>query len=218
MVCAARSTRETPGTLPGTVDDVAEQVRRHGRRAMVLPLDVRDEEAVAEGVAAVYSEFDRCDLLVNNAGVIVTQPALALSLRRWQLVMDVNLTGPFLLIRELVPRMRAAGGGRIVNISSGAVVVPEYPFTSYNASKAGLEVLTQGLGLQSLPEVAINALRIDAVVWSEGLEAAQGPEEAAKAEDPDTVARAVVWVANQPLSRSGQVFCYSELVAGTALQ
>ncbi len=211
VVVSARSTRESPGRIEGTIDDIADEVRTHGRDAMALPLDVRDEAAVVAAAEAVYGRFGRCDLLVNNAGVIATDPILSTPLRRWQLVMDVNVTGPFLLMREFVPRMQAAGGGRVINLSSGAVVVPEYPFVSYCASKRALEALTEGTGLQTGPGVAVNALRVDAVVWSEGLEAAQGPEAAARAEDPDIVARAVVWVAAQPRTLSGDVFLFSEV-------
>lgn len=213
VVVVARSTQSSPGRISGTLDDVADGVRTRGRDAMVLALDVRDEEAVAAAANVVDDRFGRCDLVVNNAGVIVADPILSTSLRRWELVMDVNVTGPFLFMREFVPRMQAAGQGRIVNISSGAVVVPEYPFVSYCASKRALEALTEGAGLQSGPAVAVNALRVDAVVWSEGLEAAQGPEVASQAEDPDVVARAVVWVASQPITTSGRVFLLSEVKA-----
>ena len=68
IVVAARSTRETPGRLPGTIDEVADQVQGRGRRAMILPLDVREETAVAAAVRAIYDELGGCDLLVNDPG------------------------------------------------------------------------------------------------------------------------------------------------------
>jgi len=128
--------------------------------------------------------------------------------------MDVNVTGPFLLMRELVPRMAAASHGRVINISSGAVVVPEYPAVSYRASKRALEALTEGVGLQTQPDVAVNALRVDAVVWSEGLEEAQGAQ--AAAEYLDAVAKAVVWLAEHPITTSGRTFVLSEIRAELA--
>jgi NAD(P)-dependent dehydrogenase (short-subunit alcohol dehydrogenase family) len=126
VVCAARSSQERPGKLPGTVDDSAAEVRERGRRALPVALDVRDEEAVAALAARVYREWGRCDLLINNAAVAPAQPALQDSTRRWRLAVEVNLNGPFYLMHALCPRMAAAGGGRVVNVSSGASRTPEF--------------------------------------------------------------------------------------------
>jgi citronellol/citronellal dehydrogenase len=209
VVIVARSTRLSPGRLPGSLEDVSERVKAAGRDALVLPFDVRDETVIAGAVGKVYETFGRCDVLVNNAGVNVADPLLETSLKRWQLVLDINLTAPFLLIRELVPRMMEAGEGRVINISSGAATFPQYPFISYCASKRALEALSEGLGLQTGPTVAVNALQVDAVVWSEGLAAIE--EVAGDAERPEDVADTIVWLASQPLSLSGQTIRFTDI-------
>lgn len=213
VVLVARSTEHNPGKLSGTIDSVGERVEAAGRRALPIAADVRDESSIVAAIEEVYDHFGRCDVLVNNAGVLTPQPLMDTPTKLWHLVMDVNLTAPFVFTRELFPRMVEAKSGRIINISSGAAAYPDYPYVSYCAAKRGLEALTEGLGRQSGPHVAVNALQIDAVIWSEGLEALQGPDVAATAEQPDQVARAVVHIARQPLDVSGQVFLLSQLDA-----
>ena len=95
IVCTARSSQDSPGKLPGTIEATAERVREEGRRAMPVALDVRDEEAVAELAGRVYAEWNRCDLLINNAALSPPKPALQDSTKRWRLGVDVNVNGPF---------------------------------------------------------------------------------------------------------------------------
>ena len=211
VALVARSTHDNPRKLGGTINDVAGRVAAAGSNALPIAADVRDESSICATIDEVYRHFGRCDVLVNNAGVLTPQPLMKTPTKLWRLVMDVNLTAPFVFTRELFPRMVEAGSGRIINISSGAAAFPDYPHVSYCAAKRGLEALTEGLGRQCGPHVAVNALQIDAVIWSQGLEALHGPEAAAAAEQPDQVARAVVHIARQPLGVSGRVFVLSQL-------
>src|SRR5262249_57286957 len=121
-------------------------VERCGRRALAVGLDVQNEGAVAALAERVYRDWGRCDLLINNAAVAPPRPALDDSIRRWRLAVDVNLNGPFYLTWHLGRRMRATGGGRVINVSSGAAVMPEFGRPSYTATKLPLEGLTQALG------------------------------------------------------------------------
>src|SRR5262249_38876175 len=171
VVCVARSSQDAPSKLPGTVDETAGAVEREGRRAMPVALDVQDEEAVAAFTERLYREWGRCDLLINNAAVAPPRPALDDSVRRWRLAVDVNLNGPFYLTWHLGRRMMHAGGGRVINVSSGAAVMPEFGRPSYTATKLALEGLTQALGHELSGRVAVNCIRIDIPIWSEGFEA-----------------------------------------------
>src|SRR5262245_59099327 len=133
VVCAARSSRGKPSRLPGTVDDTAAAITATGRRALAAALDVQDEDGVAALVERVFREWGRCDVLINNAAVAPPRPALEDSIRRWQLAVDVNLNGPFYLTWHFGRRMAAAGGGRVINVSSAAAVMPEFGRPSYTA-------------------------------------------------------------------------------------
>jgi NAD(P)-dependent dehydrogenase (short-subunit alcohol dehydrogenase family) len=210
VVCAARSTRESPSKLPGSIDETADLVEAQGRRAMRVALDVRDEEAVAALADRVYQEWGRCDVLVNNAAVAAPLPALQDSTRRWRLGVDVNLNGPFYLMYYLCPRMVEAGGGRVINISSGVAVMPSFGRPNYMATKLGLEGLSEAMAFELSGRVAVNALRLDLVVFSEGFAETLGGTEL-PFEHPVIMSDAVLWLAEQPIDYTGKVLVISDL-------
>jgi citronellol/citronellal dehydrogenase len=210
VVCAARSTRESPSKLPGSIDETVELVEAQGRRAMRAPLDVRDEEAVAALADRVYREWGRCDVLVNNAAVAAPRPALLDSTRRWRLGVDVNLNGPFYLMYYLCPRMAEAGEGRVINISSGVAVMPSFGRPNYTATKRGLEGLSEAMAFELDGKVAVNAIRLDLIVYSEGFAETLGETEL-PFEHPVIMSDALLWVIEQPLDFTGKVLTVSEM-------
>jgi NAD(P)-dependent dehydrogenase (short-subunit alcohol dehydrogenase family) len=209
VVCVARSTAASRSKLPGTVEETAERVRAQGRRAWAVGLDVRDEGALEALAQRIAEDWGRCDLLVNNAAVAPPRPALEDSTRRWRLAVDVNLSGPFYLVHHLWPLL-AKAGGRVINMSSLAAVLPEFGRASYTATKRGLEGLSQALAHDLRGRVAVNCLRIDVVVYSEGFEATRSGDHS-DYEDPVIISDAVLWMARQPLSESGRIYSVSEL-------
>jgi len=210
VVCAARSTEEHASKLPGTIDQTAALVRAQGREAMVAPLDVRDEAACAALAERVYGEWGRCDLLVNNAAIAPPLPALQDSTRRWRLAVEVNLNGSFYLTYYFAPRM-PQGDGRVVNISSGAAVAPEFGRPSYTATKLALEGMTRGLAIEQKGVVAHNVIRLDLAVWSEGFADTLPAADAFPFEHPIIMSDALLWLARQPISHTGQIHTISEL-------
>ncbi len=111
------------------------------------PGDVSREDDVKRVVEATVAFGGGIDILVNNAACDVIAPIADLDPADWRRVLDTNLTGPFLLMREVIPRMIAAGGGSIVNIASigGLRCMPGAP--AYGTTKAGLIFLTQQAAL-----------------------------------------------------------------------
>jgi NAD(P)-dependent dehydrogenase (short-subunit alcohol dehydrogenase family) len=218
VVCAARSTADQHGALPGTVDETADRVREAGRRALAVAIDVRDEEAVAALAERVFDELGRCDLIVNNAAVAPPRPALEDSTKRWRLGVDVNVNGPFYFIYHFAPRMSEAGGGRVVNISSGAAHSPEFGRANYMTTKAALEAMTRALAHDLRGRVAVNCIRLELPVWTEGF-AATLPKDADFAfEDPVIMSDAVLWLAEQPIGYSGHILTIGELRAKGAVR
>ena len=212
VVCAARSSQDAPSKLPGTVDETAAAVAREGRRAMAVALDVQDEDAVAALAERVYTTWGRCDLLINNAAVAPPRPALEDSIRRWRLAVDVNLNGPFYLSWHLGRRMAEAGGGRVINVSSAAAVMPSFGRPSYTATKLALEGLTESLGYELAGRLAVNCIRIDIPIWSEGFEATLPRDfDTSGFEDAAIMSDAVLWLARQELSLTGKVLTLTEL-------
>ncbi|SOC54822.1 SDR family oxidoreductase [Ornithinimicrobium cerasi] len=113
-----------------------------------MPCDVTDAEAVDRAVAEVVSRHGRIDLLVNNAGLIEPErPLWEADVDEWWQVLVTNVRGPFLLTRAVVPHMIAAGGGRVVNLNSGAGTRERHDLTAYCASKSALARLTGGTAL-----------------------------------------------------------------------
>jgi NAD(P)-dependent dehydrogenase (short-subunit alcohol dehydrogenase family) len=126
-------------------------VREAGGQAECAALDVRDACAAEQIVRETAERHGRLDVLVNNAGTDVTLPVDELSLEDWDRVLNVNLRGPFLLSRAVLPRMRAAGGGSIVNIVSTAAKRAWPNASVYHASKWGLLGLSHALHAEARP-------------------------------------------------------------------
>jgi NAD(P)-dependent dehydrogenase (short-subunit alcohol dehydrogenase family) len=212
VVCTARTSSASPAKLPGTVEETAALVERAGRRAMAVALDVQDEAAVHALADRIYREWGRCDLLINNAAVAPPKPALDDSVKRWRLAVDVNLNGPFYAMYHLCPRMAAAGGGRVINVSSGAAVTPSFGRASYTATKLGLEGLTESLAHDLAGRVAVNCIRIDMPIWTEGFDVTLPPDfDRSWFEDAVIMTDAVLWLAGRPLDCTGKILTLGEL-------
>ena len=141
------------------LEAVAAGARRMGRKAIVIRADVRREKDVARIARQAYESFRRIDILVNNAGVIQRAPAMKISLRDWQEVIDTNLTGPFLCMKACQPIMARQGGGGIINMASGAGLFGRANMSSYCASKAGLANLTRALAVEwAKDKIRVNAI------------------------------------------------------------
>jgi NAD(P)-dependent dehydrogenase (short-subunit alcohol dehydrogenase family) len=120
-------------------------------------MDVAGESSVAEGVNRLRDLTDRVDVLVNNAGVGGGEPIVGSDTARWRHTLDVNVTGTYLVTRQVLPLM--AAGGRIVNISSvlGRFGVPGY--TAYCASKHAVIGFTRALALEVVAQqITVNAI------------------------------------------------------------
>jgi NAD(P)-dependent dehydrogenase (short-subunit alcohol dehydrogenase family) len=123
-------------------------VRRRGQEALDLPGDVSVPKHVTAFAEQVRERFGRVDVLVNNAGISLVEPAEATSPEQWRRVLDVNLTGPFLLCQAFGRLMLEARGGSIVNVASIAGLRGVADRAAYNASKHGLIGLTRTLAAE----------------------------------------------------------------------
>ena len=123
-------------------------------------VDICDEKAVADAYADCIARRGRVDILVNNAGIIgPIAPLWELTLDQWRAVYSVNVEGVFLCARAVVPGMRKAGWGRIVNISSVAGKEGNVLISPYSSSKAALIGLTKALG----KELALDGVLVNCV-------------------------------------------------------
>ena len=121
--------------------------------------DVTDEESVAEFVSEASKILGPIDILVNNAGVNFRKPTTEMPLSEWKRVLDINLTGPFICSKAVLPEMVTRGWGRIIHLSSMLGTVGLADRTPYTASKGGLILLTKTQALEVAHSgVTVNAL------------------------------------------------------------
>lgn len=139
----------------------------HGR-ARFLRCDVgtlQDVEALMESIA---SHEGRLDVLVNNAGIMISQPPDELSVEAWDRVLNVNLRGPFLCVKYGLPLLLKGTNPSVINIASTRALMSEPHTEAYSASKAGLLGLTHALAISLGPRIRVNAVVpgwIDVSAW-----------------------------------------------------
>ena len=211
VACAARATDARPLRLPGTIDATVREVEALGRRALAVPTDLSLPADVEDMVARTVAHFGRLDVLVNNAAITFPGDS-ALPMKRWDLVMEVNLRAPLLAIRAALPGMTARRRGAILNVSSGAAVMAIPGLLVYGVSKAGLERLTTGLAEElRAHDIAVNCLRIDVPLASEGFVYNAPDLDKSDWEPPAVGAEAALWMLAQPPTFTGQVLGITDL-------
>ncbi|MEV0647130.1 glucose 1-dehydrogenase [Phytomonospora sp. NPDC050363] len=130
-----------------------------GEGARFRELDVTGEEAWSDAVAETVASFGTVDVLVNNAGIANSAPIEHFTLEKWNAVIAVNLTGTFLGCRAVVPTMKAAGRGSIVNISSVEGLRGSVRLHGYTASKFAVRGLTKSLAVELGPSgIRVNSI------------------------------------------------------------
>jgi len=141
---ASEGARVVAADLRSVSETLAEIEALRGT-AMGVQMDVANPEDVAAMVKKTMAAYGRVDVLVNNAGIYPTQPIEQISLADWRRVMAVNLEGPFLCAKEVIPHMKQQRHGRIINITSTTFFMGVPNFTHYVASKGGVIGLARGL-------------------------------------------------------------------------
>jgi meso-butanediol dehydrogenase/(S,S)-butanediol dehydrogenase/diacetyl reductase len=140
-------------------DRLAHAAEQLGRGVLTLDADVRSPEAVKEAVGRAASDLGGLDTLVNSAGVIHIKPLEEVTEPEWDLTLDVNLKGAFLMAQAAARHLRASGRGRIVSIASDAGKRGFAWIQAYSASKFGLVGLTESLAVELAPDqVTVNCV------------------------------------------------------------
>jgi len=172
--------------------EVAGEVEAMGRKALPVSCNVTDIQQINEMVNAVQEKFRKIDILVNNAGVTRDNLMMRMQEADWDLVLNVNLKGPFLLVKALSPLMMRQRYGRIINVASVVGLMGNAGQTNYSASKGGLVAFTKSVA----KELASRNITCNAV--------APGFIETPMTEKlPDTVKES--YIKAIPLNRFGKV-------------
>lgn len=201
IVVAARTEMENKD-LPGTIYQTSNEIKNLGREALAIKCNVTDEKSVNEMVEKTLAKFEHIDVLVNNAGIAFYRPILETPLKRWELVIKVNLIGAFLCSRAVLPQMIKQERGSIINISSLAANEKDEGTApagvAYAVSKAGLDRFTWGLATEvGRYNIAVNTLKPHAVVDTNGMRFWQPDVDKSMWQSPDMMVKAAIFLASQ---------------------
>jgi 3-oxoacyl-[acyl-carrier protein] reductase len=132
------------------INETVQEIQKLKADAQGWPCDVSIEESVKDFVGAIIKEFGRIDILVNNAGVMTRPvPITELEVKKWDYTIAVNLRGPFLITKSVLPVMIKQKSGSIINVSSMVGRGAYANFIAYATSKWGLEGFTQTLAAEA---------------------------------------------------------------------
>ncbi|MDP6709420.1 MAG: SDR family oxidoreductase [Alphaproteobacteria bacterium] len=150
----------SPTGLPGTAAETAQEIQAAGGDALAVACDVSDGDQVEDMVRQAMDRYGQIDVLVNNAGIMIpSEPFLDIDPARWDELWAVNVRGPYLACRHVVPIMMRQRSGSIVNIGSRAADAPSNGGTAYNSSKIAVHMFSRCLA-EELREydIAVNVL------------------------------------------------------------
>ena len=224
VAVAARTTGAGMSPLPGTIGETAEQVVAAGGTAVAIPADLSRPADRERLVREAARQLGPVDILVSNAAVTYFTRVEDFTARRYKLMFDVQVEGPFHLAQLVVPGMRARGRGWILNISSIAARHPAFPpagwagrgGTVYGMCKAALERFSTGLAAELYnDDIAVNALAPTKVVPTPGtLFHHLTTEDDPDAEPASVMAEAALLLCSaEPKTLTGRITYSQELLA-----
>ena len=188
---------------------VEAEVAESGGDALFIELDVTSEEGWKRAVETTVQRFGKIDVLVSNAGIFPIEGLEDTTEELWDRVLDINARGVFLGAREVIPIMRSAGGGSIVNISSTAGIAGSPGASAYHASKGAVRVFTKSAAIQYAPDgIRVNSVHpggVDTrmlfdVYDDEYLDLARKRVPMERFAEPEEIAYAVLYLASDESS------------------
>lgn len=191
---------------------VVDEITAAGGRAVALAGDVSDRVQVRAALDKLRATFGPITVVVNNAGITGWVPFEEITDAAWDRMMAINLRGPFIVIQEALPDMKAAGWGRVINISSSSAQSGTARMAHYSSSKGGVITLTRSLALELSPlGITVNNIPPASIAGTIMYEESRHlmpmtPEQAAammpvrRLGEPDDIAHAASWLASDGAS------------------
>ena len=218
VVVAARSQEEGP--IAGTIYKTAEEIEALGRQALPVKCDVTDEASLTQMVTQALSRFGSIDVLVNNAAIAFYSPFKDIPMKRWDLVLRVNLGGTVLCTKAVLPQMVKQGNGSIINVSSTAATIkgPNPSGVAYATAKAAIERFTTALAAEiAQHNIAVNCIKPAWWVESEGARY-WNPTATWQWDPPERMVQSAIFMATQDARGvTGVVTLAEELCAAYSL-
>lgn len=159
IVIAAKTTEPHP-KLPGTIYTAAKEIEEAGGKALPVVVDIRSEEMVQAAVDKTIETFGGIDILVNNASAISLTPTLHTTMKRYDLMHNINTRGTFLTSKLCIPHLLKAENPHILNLSPPLNLDPKWfgPHVAYTMAKYGMSMCVLGMALEYKNKISVNAL------------------------------------------------------------
>jgi NAD(P)-dependent dehydrogenase (short-subunit alcohol dehydrogenase family) len=215
-------TAEPHPKLPGTVHTAVAEVEAAGGKGVAVVGDVRKEEDVARAIETAVEHFGGVDIVVNNASAISTEPTEALSAKKFDLMMDINIRGTFLLTKAAMPHLRKPTNGHVLTLAPPMNMNPYWlgAHPSYTLSKYGMTLLSLGWAAEYADTgIGFSCLWPETyIVTSAVTNLADGQNLAQSSRNPDIMADAAVEILSRPGAEvNGQTFIDSEVLTASGV-
>ncbi|MCV7290720.1 NAD(P)-dependent oxidoreductase [Mycolicibacterium wolinskyi] len=208
-------TAEPHPKLPGTVHTAVADVEAAGGKAVAVVGDVRKEEDVARAVDTAVDHFGGVDIVVNNASAIATEPTETLSVKKFDLMMDINVRGTFLLTKAALPHLKKSTNAHVLTLAPPLNMNPYWlgAHPSYTLSKYGMTLLSLGWAAE-YPGIGFSCLWPETYIATAAVtNLAEGDKMASRSRDPEIMADAAVEILSRPAAEvTGQTFIDSEVL------
>ena len=204
--------------LPGTIHTAAEAIEAAGGEALAVVGDVRDDDQVEALVAAAADRWGGVDVVVNNASAINLAPIAQLEPKRYDLMLDINVRGTFLLTRAALPHLRASDRAHVLTLSPPLSADPRWlrGHAAYTVSKMGMTMITLGVAQDEREHgVGANCLWPRTLIATAAVQNLLGGDQAmAMSRTPDIVADAArVILEREPRAATGNAYIDDEVLA-----
>lgn len=213
-IALAAKTAEPHPKLPGTIHTAAAEIEKAGGKALALQTDIRDEDQVATAVERTVETFGGIDIAVNNASAISLTDTLATTMKRYDLMQDVNTRGTFLVSKACIPHLEKSENPHILTLSPPLRVRPDWfaGHIAYTISKYGMSLCVLGLAEELAPKgIAVNALWPRTTIATAAIENIVGGEEMVKASrTPAIMADAAHVILTKPSRDFSGRFCIDD--------
>lgn len=183
-IAIAAKTAEPHPKLPGTIHTAAEEIEKAGGKALALQTDIRDEDQVAAAVERTVESFGGIDIVVNNASAISLTDTTSTTMKRYDLMQDVNTRGTFLVSKLCIPHLERSDNPHILMLSPPLTMRPDWfaGHVAYTISKYGMSLCVLGMAEELKPKgIAVNALWPRTTIATAAIENILGGKEMVKA-------------------------------------
>jgi citronellol/citronellal dehydrogenase len=217
IVLVAKTTEPHP-KLPGTLYTAAKAIEEAGGQALPIVGDVRDDDGVAAAVEQAVAQFGGLDIVVNNASAIDLTPTESVSMKRYDLMQDINARGSFLLSKMAIPHLKKSQNAHILTLSPPISLDPKWfkaGHLAYSIAKYSMSLVTVGLAAELKDDgIAANSLWPRTTIDTAAIRNIVGAELADKSRTPEIMADAAHVILTKPSREvSGNFFIDDEVLA-----